>query len=128
MTAFDGASVSTGETSADPALTLIVHEHDQAIVVEVCGALDLLTAPRLRETMLTVLTQRPVLLVIDLSAVNFLSSAGMSVLVETQYLAGHQVRLHVVAAGATTLRPLQVTGLNQLLTLYPTREAALTAD
>jgi anti-sigma B factor antagonist len=96
-----------------------VHEHGEAVVLEVSGEVDILTAPRLQESVLRLLEDQPPVLVIDLSAVSFFGSSGLAVLVEAREAAGERTGLRVVAAGYETLRPLQVTGLTEPLAVYP---------
>jgi anti-sigma B factor antagonist len=116
------------DTAADLSdLTIAVHQHDEwHSVVDVAGELDTLTAPRLLDTLHTLLRQRSTVLVVDLTAVTFMGSAGISVLVETHQHATPHIDLRVVAATPVTLRPLHATGVDTVLNLYPSRTAALT--
>ena len=71
-----------------------------ALVLHVAGDLDVLTAPTLMTHLDVALSGGTALLIVDLLDVTFLSSAGISVLVETHRLtepAG--VSLRVVAEG-----------------------------
>ena len=61
----------------------------EGVVLAVTGALDLALAPTLRRTVERAARLRPVLLVIDLTAVTFLASAGMAELVR----ANRQLRM-----------------------------------
>src|SRR5680860_265694 len=63
---------------------------DEALVLIVSGEIDVLTAPQLQEAIELALSNRPGALVLDLSEVTFLSSAGMGVLIACQQLAGDQ--------------------------------------
>ena len=57
-------------------------------------------------------------LVIDLSGVQFLGSAGLAVLVETQKSArAREVSLRLIATTRAVTRPLEVTGLIDLFTI-----------
>jgi anti-anti-sigma factor len=89
------------------------------------GAVDMLTAPQLREGITAVLAKQPSGLVVDLTDVDFLASAGMQVLVLTHNDVTPAIRFAVVADGPATSRPLEVTGLTDLIALFPTRDAAL---
>lgn len=86
-------------------------------VVHVRGEVDVLTAPRLTELLVTRLRGAIRTLVIDLSEVDFLGAAGLSALVHAELLARHRgVTLRVVAGdNRAALRPLTVTGLAGLL-------------
>lgn len=104
-----------------------VHEHDTALVLEVSGEVDMISAPRLREQVNSALETHEGVVVIDLLDVTFFGSSGLAVLVEARQLADGRNRLRLVADGPATLRPLQVTGLVERFSLYPTRNAALIA-
>jgi anti-sigma B factor antagonist len=114
-----------GDSADGTTLAVTVHQQGEAVVLEVCGEVDVLTGPRLHESVMTLLEDHPPVVVIDLAAVTFFGSSGLAVLAEAQRAAEPRTRLRVVAVGATTLRPLQVTGLDQQLAVYPTREDAV---
>jgi anti-sigma B factor antagonist len=90
-------------------------------VVHVSGDVDMLTAPVLADHVRQQLDGNggpPRSLVIDLSGVTFLGSAGLAVLAEAHNAATERsVDLRVVASTRLVLRPLQVTGLDKLLTV-----------
>lgn len=96
-----------------------------SVIVSVAGEVDMLSAPRLEEAAQRALADTPPVLVLDLSSVTFLSSAGLSVLVRTEKLAGDNTDVHIVAAGPATLRPIQLMGLDKDLAIYPTRDEAV---
>lgn len=98
---------------------------NDAVVLAVSGEVDMLTAPQLEEAIRTALTARPAALVIDLSKVEFLASAGMSVLVTAQAEAQPHTRLAVVAEGAATSRPIKLMGIDALVPLYRDLDSAL---
>ena len=96
-----------------------------ALVLHVAGDLDVLTAPTLMTHLDVALSGGTALLIVDLLDVTFLSSAGISVLVETHRLtepAG--VSLRVVAEGPATSRPMRLMCVDQIIDLYPTLEDA----
>ena len=66
----------------DPPLELGVEHHDGTTVVSVAGEIDMVTAPKLRECLLT--TEGNV--IVDLSAVSFFDSSGIAALVNTRNL------------------------------------------
>ncbi len=113
--------VSTENTEApfDDVITLSTSTSDDGTVtVTVVGEVDTFTAPVLRSTLDTQLEQQPKGLVIDLSGVQFLGSAGLAVLVETQKSArSRDVELRLVATTRAVTRPLEVTGLIDLFTI-----------
>ncbi|WP_406631085.1 STAS domain-containing protein [Amycolatopsis sp. WGS_07] len=110
----------------DPARAFRVERADRppAVVLTVHGDVDMLTAPLLTASVDEVLAENPPVLVVDLAEVEFLASAGLTALVTiTQDRASAVLR--IVAAGRATMRPIQLTGLERSLPLYPTVEAAL---
>jgi anti-sigma B factor antagonist len=104
-----------------------VARRDGAAVLSVGGEIDLATAPALEAAIAAVLAEDPPALVIDLSAVEFLASAGLRILVTTQDKLAESARFAVVANGPATSRPIQLTGLDEAISLYPTLDDALGA-
>lgn len=101
------------------------HQVDGVVVVSAVGALDMLTAPLLQEVISTALDRRPSGLVVDLTAVDFLGSAGMQVLMTTRKQLEGTVRFAVVADGPATSRPLKITGIADFVDLFSTLDVAL---
>jgi anti-sigma B factor antagonist len=101
------------------------HQVDQAVVLSVAGEVDMLSAPRLAEAIHTALAASPAALIVDLSKVDFLASAGMTVLLTAQDEVVPPTRFAVVAHGAATSRPIQLTRLDSVLPLYSTLDNAL---
>ncbi|WP_326834495.1 STAS domain-containing protein [Amycolatopsis rhabdoformis] len=101
-----------------------LRDHEGTCVLTVSGALDLALAPQLRRLVERAARTRAPVLVIDLSAVDFLASAGMAVLVWAHRLA-EPADVRVVASGRLTLRPLELTRLTDELALFPSLPAAL---
>ncbi|UXA19052.1 STAS domain-containing protein [Mycobacterium sp. SMC-4] len=105
--------------------TVSPRRDNDALVLQVAGDLDVLTAPTLATHLDVALTSGAALLIVDLTAVEFLSSAGISVLVETHRLtAPAGVSLRVVAEGPATSRPMRLMCVDQIIDLYPTLDAA----
>ena len=112
--------VSTEGTEApfDDVITLSTSTEDGVVTVKVVGEVDTFTAPVLRSTLDGQLEGSPRELVIDLSGVQFLGSAGLAVLVETQKSArSREVALRLIATTRAVTRPLEVTGLIDLFTI-----------
>jgi anti-sigma B factor antagonist len=106
-------------------VTVDVEHRGRAAVLHVAGELDLLTTPTLAEACSQELRNRPAVLVIDLTGVTFLASVGMSAIVAAHEEGGEHTQVRVVGGTRDTLRPIQVTGLDNLLSVYPTLSAAL---
>lgn len=112
--------------SADPATFEVgKHQVDQAVVLTVSGEVDLLSAPQLDEAIHTALTTGPAAVIVDLSNVDFLASAGMTVLVTVQAEVAPPTRFAVVANGPATSRPIKLIGLDSIVSVYSTLDSAL---
>jgi len=95
------------------------------VVTALHGDVDLATAPAMRAALDDALADAPPVLVLDLSGVQFMASVGLTALVVLARDIPDGTELRIVASGRATLRPIQLTGLEQTLPLYPTIEAAL---
>ncbi|MET9628862.1 STAS domain-containing protein [Lentzea sp. NPDC006480] len=106
-------------------------QRDNAVILQVTGEVDSYTAPRLDEHLAAAFTEAArhgFAVVLDMTGVSFLSSSGLSVLVD------HHTRgedrgtpLRVVAPAGSVLRALRATMLNDLLELHDTVREALAA-
>jgi anti-sigma B factor antagonist len=98
------------------------------LILRVSGDLDVLTAPTLETHLDVALAGTPKWVIVDLTDVGFLSSAGISVLVETTRLVKQAgIALRVVADGPATSRPIKMMRVDEVIDLYPTVEAASAA-
>ncbi|UMB69446.1 STAS domain-containing protein [Mycobacterium paraterrae] len=108
------------------ALRLSEHDDGHTVVLAAEGIMDMSAAPILTERIRTVLRRRPEALIVDLSGVTFLATAGMSVLMEagrkSEELA---ISFRVVAHGPVTAKPMQLLGIHDLLDIYPSVATAL---
>jgi anti-sigma B factor antagonist len=86
-------------------------------VVGVSGSVDMLTAPGLAEAIDSALAKKPKGLIIDLLKVDFLGSAGISVLMKTRDNLGDSTPFCVVADGPATHRPLTLLGINEMMSV-----------
>lgn len=105
-------------------LQITVETRGAAVVLAVAGELDMLTAGELQLAIDIALERRPQVMVVDLSKVEFMASAGMNVLLTAHEAAG-STQLRVVATGNVTLRPLQITGLTDYLAVFASLDEAL---
>jgi anti-sigma B factor antagonist len=117
--------VARGPFDDEPAGSVRVDQVPGGVVLAVSGALDLSLASELRRTVERAARLRPARLVIDLTAVTFLASAGMAELVRADRQLLGEVPVRVVAAGRLVLRPLELTRLTDELTILPTLADAL---
>ncbi|MFI9383455.1 STAS domain-containing protein [Kutzneria sp. NPDC052558] len=91
-----------------------------AVVVHVRGEIDMVSKDRLDERLRAAeaVAVPPAPVVLDLTGVRFLASMGLALLVTHHELcADRGTPLRVVATGHQVLRPIQITGLDQLLAI-----------
>ncbi|WP_345381388.1 STAS domain-containing protein [Pseudonocardia yuanmonensis] len=116
-----------GPFDDEPTGSVGLEEVPEGVVLAVRGALDLSLAPKVQRAVERAVRLRPALLVIDLTEVSFLASAGMAELVRANRQLQGQVPVRVVAAGRLVLRPLELTRLTDELAIHPTLDDALAA-
>ena len=100
---------------------------DSISVVSVAGVVDMLTAPELEKAIAEAAKSSPTAVVVDMTGVEFLASAGMGVLIASQDELSPAVTLAVVADGPATSRPLKLVGVTDVVDLYATLDDALAA-
>ncbi|MCE7003511.1 STAS domain-containing protein [Kibdelosporangium philippinense] len=117
-----------GTTQPSKLLTVDVQPHPRGVpLMRVLGDVDLATAPVFQKAVQEQVAQRNKF-VVDLDGVDFLSSAGLAVLVDLrQQMEDQKLKWAVVAARQTVTRPLEITGLLTLLPIFGTVPAALDA-
>ena len=109
-------------------LSIETRHVEGTVIVDVAGEVDLDTAPRLREAIAVALDEvEGGVCVLDLVDVDYLDSAGLTALVDASREAdSRQEPLRIVVdANRPVIRPIEITGLNELLRLYSTIEEAL---
>ena len=96
--------------------TVTVSTTTEQVVVEMVGELDVASSPQLSEKVEEALSGRPRELVIDLTQVTFLGSSGLRVLAMARRQAiDLGAGLVIRVSGSEVLRPLEVTGMIELL-------------
>lgn len=113
-------------SAADPITTSLAHPEGIA-VVSIGGEIDLSTASAFEAAIAGALDDEPPVLVIELSAVSFMASVGLRILAAAHEKVSKSVHVAVVASNPATSRPMQLTGLDKILSMYPTLDDALTA-
>ncbi|MER7014475.1 STAS domain-containing protein [Saccharopolyspora sp. NPDC000359] len=109
-------------------LNVLTRWSDRTLLVEVAGEIELINAPRVEELVDNALDEKPEALVLDLTGVTFLSSAGLAMLVRARNRAGDDVEFRVVVGGPATARPVQLTGLDQEIDVFSSLEKAMAAS
>ena len=98
--------------------------YENAVVLAVAGEVDLSNATQLGAIFEHVERDSPPVMIIDLSLVTFLGSAGLNLLVELCDRAGDG-RVRIAALSTSARRAIEVTALDRVLPLYSTVDDAL---
>ncbi|WP_409496547.1 STAS domain-containing protein [Amycolatopsis sp. cmx-11-12] len=106
-------------------LAVTVEQLGRTLVLVVDGDLDLHTAPTARQAIEAALSHRPRRLIVDLSLVQFLNSAGLEVLLTAHRQAAPHTDFRLVATTRAVWRPLQITRLHEQLIIHSSRSAAI---
>ncbi|MBV9414072.1 MAG: STAS domain-containing protein [Solirubrobacterales bacterium] len=106
---------------------LEVRSQGQATIITVSGELDLASSPALQEELDRVAASETQRLIIDLRALDFMDSTGLSVLVRAHQRAEEQGReLAMVKGPQQVQRLLSLTGVADRLTVANSPEELLT--
>jgi anti-anti-sigma factor len=111
------------------ATTCVINEDwaGRTVVVSVSGVVDMLTSPQFEAAIAGALAKDPGALIVDLTDVDFLASAGMGVLVAARDRVAEGTGFAVVANGPATSRPLTLVGLAEVIGMCPTLDEARAA-
>jgi anti-sigma B factor antagonist len=100
-----------------------VRDRDRAVVVGVTGELDLASSPALEQELETGAASDAEVVIVDLRALEFMDSTGLSVLVRANERAAEQGKRFAVVRGAQQVeRLLSLTGVADRLTLVDSPE------
>jgi anti-sigma B factor antagonist len=95
-------------------------------VVTVPAEIDIVNAGEVRQALLAAASHDAAVLVIDMSGTTFCDSAGVQAIIDTYHqAAAAHTQLRLVATAV--LRILTLVGVDQLIPIYPTLDAALAA-
>jgi anti-sigma B factor antagonist len=103
-------------TPSTDLLRIDVHDSGPTVLVAATGEVDSTSSALLRQRLDDLLDGNLREFTVDLVGVTFLDSAGLSVLASAHRRAVRQgVRMRVLASSRAVIRPLEITGLWQLL-------------
>jgi anti-sigma B factor antagonist len=123
-----GVLVNEEEFKESPLLTVRAAEVAGVAVVEVEGEIDVDTADDVLDAVRDGFTSNGPALIADLTLVSFFGSTGISTLISAHEMADERgKKLHVVAPQRAVRRPLQVTGVADVLALYDSVDEAVAA-
>lgn len=97
-----------------------LQERPGMTILELEGDLDSSTAPAFREKVEQAAGTEPAQLVVDLTGVEYLSSAGLRVLVFARQKMGDDVALLLVGAGEAVAETIRLTGFDQSVSFSKT--------
>jgi len=92
------------------------------------GAIDLHVSPEMRASLRELIDQKPKRLVVDLTAVPYVDSSGLAVLIGAMQSLEHEGGVLMLAGARETVRLILSTArLDEYFKLFPSVEAALAA-
>ena len=101
---------------------------DNIAVVTLAGEVDLYTAPKFQEALLQGIAEGARRVIVDLSAVTFLDSTALGVLIRgAKELGPDGGALHLVSGPGSVRRILEITGLAGVFAIHSTLDEALAA-
>jgi anti-sigma B factor antagonist len=101
---------------------------DGIVSVTLAGALDVATAPQVRDLLIRLIDEGHHRLVLELSGVDFVDSIGLGVFVGVVHrLRPHDSSLAIAAPSAQARKVFEITQLVRVLPIYDTAEAAVQA-
>ena len=97
-------------------------------VVAVGGEIDVYSAPKLRERLITLVDSGSYHLIVDMEAVEFLDSTGLGVLVGgLKRVRAHDGWIDLVCTQGRILRIFRITGLSRVFSIYDSVADAMAA-
>jgi len=100
---------------------------DGATVVSLAGELDLYNANTVRDALLECCAESPERLIVDLSAVKFIDSTALGVLIEARTRMPNRKGFLLAAPGLETRRALEISGLDRHFTVHESLDEARSA-
>ena len=99
---------------------------DSSYVISLAGEVDLYTAPDFKQQLLEVIGQGAKHVVVDFSDTTFIDSTTLGVLVGgVKRLRSNDGQLSLVCSDRNITKIFEITGLDRVFTIYPTREEAV---
>ena len=99
---------------------------DDSYVISLAGEVDLYTAPEFKQQLLEVISQGAASVVVDLTNTTFIDSTTLGVLVGgVKRLRPNGGQLSLVCSDRNITKIFEITGLDRVFTIYPTRNEAV---
>jgi anti-sigma B factor antagonist len=99
---------------------------DATYVIALAGEVDLYTAPDFKQQLLDVIANGAKDVIVDFSDTTFIDSTTLGVLVGgVKRLRAQDGQLSLVCSDRNITKIFEITGLDRVFTIYPTRDEAL---
>lgn len=99
---------------------------DDSYVISLAGEVDLYTAPDFKQQLLEVIAQGGKNVIVDFTDTTFIDSTTLGVLVGgVKRLRSNDGQLALVCSDRNITKIFEITGLDRVFTIYPTREEAV---
>jgi len=99
---------------------------DKSYVIALGGEVDLYTAPEFKQQLLDVIAKGAREVVVDFSDTTFIDSTTLGVLVGgVKRLRTNEGQLSLVCSDRNITKIFEITGLDRVFTIYPTRDEAV---
>ena len=99
---------------------------DSSYVISLAGEVDLYTAPEFKQQLLEVIGQGGKQVIVDFSNTTFIDSTTLGVLVGgVKRLRPNGGQLTLICSDRNITKIFEITGLDRVFTIYPTRQAAI---
>jgi anti-sigma B factor antagonist len=99
---------------------------EHAFAVAIAGEVDLYVAPELKQQLLDVIDRGATVIVVDLTDATFVDSTTLGVLIgAVRRLRANDGQLSVVCNDRNVAKTFELTGLDRVFEIFPTREQAL---
>jgi anti-sigma B factor antagonist len=110
-------------------LGIDVRRVDSHAVVDVKGEIDVYTAPKLRESLIELVSEGSYNVVVNLEDVDFLDSTGLGVLVGAlKRVKAHDGTLSLVCTQDKILKIFKITGLTRVFDIHDSVDEATSAS
>jgi anti-sigma B factor antagonist len=105
-----------------------IERADGTVVVSLAGELDLYNANAVRDVLLDCCAESPGRLIVDLSAVKFIDSTALGVLIEARTRMPNRRGFFLAAPGLETRRALEISGLDRHFSVHESLDEARAAE
>ena len=99
---------------------------EDSYVISLAGEVDLYTAPEFKQQLLEVIGQGGRQVIVDFTSTTFIDSTTLGVLVGgVKRLRTNEGQLSLVCSDRNITKIFEITGLDRVFTIYPTRNEAV---